>query len=189
MSRAYRIRVKESILQDVSAHDEIRARLEILQILPPAETVEILRRHLEARGFTPAGEVLTKTRDGIIVVVDPASQEVTVRAEAAESLSLESEQEAWGYDDVGPRPEDLRQKLEARAREELQRRLAQRQDQLQRQATTKLEAVRGDVQRELNDVVNAVIRDALKRRAAQLGEIKELTEDPEAGSLTIKIAV
>ena len=45
------------------------------------------------------------------------------------------------------------------------------------------------MRKELNEAVNAVTREALKRKAAQLGQIKEMTEDPEAGSLTIKVEV
>ena len=46
-----------------------------------------------------------------------------------------------------------------------------------------------DVRKDLNDAVNSITREALKRKAAQLGQIKEMTEDPEAGSLTIKVEV
>ena len=36
---------------------------------------------------------------------------------------------------------------------------------------------------------NKVTADALKVKAAQLGQIKEMTEDPQAGSLTIVVEV
>jgi hypothetical protein len=38
-------------------------------------------------------------------------------------------------------------------------------------------------------VVNRVTAEALKRKAASLGQIKEMTEDPQAGSLTIVVEV
>ena len=60
---------------------------------------------------------------------------------------------------------------------------------LQGEATEQLEGALADVRKELNDAVNAVTREALKRKAAQMGEIKEMSEDPEAGSLTIKVEV
>ena len=37
--------------------------------------------------------------------------------------------------------------------------------------------------------MNHVTREALKQKAAQLGQIKEMTEDPQSGSLTIKVEV
>jgi len=47
----------------------------------------------------------------------------------------------------------------------------------------------GDVRKEMDEVVNRVTAEALKRKAAQLGQIKEMTEDPQAGSLTIVVEV
>jgi hypothetical protein len=41
----------------------------------------------------------------------------------------------------------------------------------------------------LDQVVNRVTAEALKRKAAQMGRIKEMTEDPQAGSLTIVVEV
>ena len=47
----------------------------------------------------------------------------------------------------------------------------------------------GDLRRELDQDVNRVTAEALKRRAAQIGQIKEMTEDPQSGSLTIVVEV
>ena len=44
MSRAYRIRVKESISQDLSASDEVCSDLEILEILPGDQMADLLTR-------------------------------------------------------------------------------------------------------------------------------------------------
>ena len=38
MSRAYRIRVKESVARDIRGEDCIETRLEILEVLPPEQT-------------------------------------------------------------------------------------------------------------------------------------------------------
>ncbi len=55
--------------------------------------------------------------------------------------------------------------------------------------TDKLEARLGDVRKEMDEVVNRVTAEALKRKAASMGQIKEMTEDPQAGSLTIVVEV
>ena len=55
--------------------------------------------------------------------------------------------------------------------------------------TDQLEAQLGDLRQELDQAVNRVTAEALKRKAAQLGQIKEITEDPQAGSLTIVVEV
>jgi len=41
------------------------------------------------------------------------------------------------------------------------------------------------LRKELDQVANRVTAEALKRKAAQLGQIKEMTEDPESGSLFV----
>ena len=60
---------------------------------------------------------------------------------------------------------------------------------MQAEVTDKLEARLGDLRRELDQAVNRVTAEALKRRAAQLGTIKQLTEDPQSGSMTIVVEV
>jgi hypothetical protein len=45
------------------------------------------------------------------------------------------------------------------------------------------------LKKELNGAINRVTAEALKQKAAQIGQIKEVTEDPESGSLTIKVEV
>ena len=46
-----------------------------------------------------------------------------------------------------------------------------------------------ELQPEISGVVNQVTRDALKQKAQQMGTVKEVSEDAETGSLTIKVEV
>jgi DNA anti-recombination protein RmuC len=189
MSRAYRIRVKESVSKDLKASDEVCADLEVLEILPGDQMAELLKKELEARGFQEEDGKMVRTKDGVTVSVDPKAGEVTVRAEKAEKVELETEKEGWGYDDVGPRSNQVRKQLSEQAKADLERRADRQQERLQGEATERLEQVMGEVRKELSDSVNSVTREALKQKAAQMGQIKEMTEDPEAGSLTIKVEV
>jgi hypothetical protein len=189
MSRAYRIRVKESISQDLSASDEVCSDLEILEILPGDQMADLLKKELADRGFEEEDGKMVRTKDGVSVSVDPKSGEVSVKSETGEKVELETEKEGWGYDDVGPRSQQIRKQLSEQAKAELERRAQRHQDRLQGEATERLEGAMAEVRKELNDAVNSVTREALKQKAAQLGQIKEMTEDPEAGSLTIKVEV
>jgi hypothetical protein len=189
MSRAYRIRVKESISTDLSASDEVCSDLEILEILPGDQMADLLEGELKGRGFEEKDGKLVRTKDGVTVTVDPKSGEIGVKAEKQEKVELETEKEGWGYDDVGPHAKQMRKNLSDQAKAELERRAEKQKERLQGEATEKLEGVMEDVRKELNDAVNSITREALKRKAAQLGQIKEMTEDPEAGSLTIKVEV
>lgn len=189
MSRAYRIRVRESIAQDLKASDEVCADLEILEILPGDQMAELVARELKARGYEEQDGKLVKSHHGVTVIVDPKTGEVNVKAEKEERIEMQSEKEGWGYDDVGPRSQQLRNTLSEQAKTELERRAQRQQERLQGEATEQLEKAVAEVRKELNDAVNAATREALKQKAAQLGEIKEMSEDPEAGSLTIKVEV
>jgi DNA anti-recombination protein RmuC len=189
MSRAYRIRVKERLSQDLSASDEVCADLEVLEILPGDQMADLLSKELKARGFEEKEGELVRSKDGVTVIVDPKSGKVSVRTEKEEKVELETEKEGWGYDDVGPQGQQIRRQLSEQAKAELERRSQRSQERLQGEATEQLEKVMGEVRKELSDAVNAVTREALKQKAAQLGQIKEMTEDSEAGSLTIKVEV
>ena len=189
MSRAYRITVKESLSRDLAACDEVCSNLEILEILPSEQMAELLRAELIERGFAEEGEKLARTEKGVSVTVDPKTGEVAVKAEAADTVELKAQRDDWGYDDTGPGEESIRRRLQEQLKQDLERRATQQQAQLQNAATEKLEGHLDDVRKELNQAINRVTAKALKKKAASLGQIKEMTEDPQSGSLTITVEV
>jgi len=189
MSRAYRIRVRESLKRIIRAEDRVATQLEILEILPCDQMADLLRRELEGRGFVPDGAEMVRTRDGVTVRVDPASGEVTVAAELAENVELEGEKETRAYTDVGPTAARTKEVLREELLKDLEKQAEKQEGALQGQATEQLEAEVGRLRQELDEIVNRVTAEALKQKAAQLGQIKEMTEDPQAGSLTIVLEV
>jgi len=189
MSRAYRITVKEGLTRDLQACDEICTNLEVLQILPPEQMADLLKEELEKRGFEEKDGSLTRTANGVTVRVDPASGEVSVKAELEDKVDLKAERDDWSYDDVGPGEDAIRRRLQEQIRQDLERRAGAQQSQLQNEATEKLEAQLNEVRKELSQAVNRVTAEALKKKAASLGQIKEMTEDVESGSLTITVEV
>jgi hypothetical protein len=189
MSRAYRIRVKESLNQDLSASDEICSDLELIQILPADQMGELLKNELQQRGFEEQDGKMVRQTGNVTVSIDPQTGEVAIKAEAKDSVNLDAEREDWGYDDVGPAEEKIRERLSEQLKKDLERKAEQHQSKLQSKATEKLEGVMDDLRNELGQAVNRVTAEALKRKAASMGAIKEMTEDPEAGTLTIKVEV
>jgi hypothetical protein len=189
MSRAYRITVKESLRKDLAASDEVCSDLEILEILPPEQMADLLRRELKGRGFKERENKLVRIENGITVCVDPSTGEASVKAEAADSIDLEGQRDDWSYDDIGPGDETVRRRMSEQLKQDLECRADQQQTRLQSEASEKLEGRLDDVRKELGQALNRVTAEALKTKAASLGRIKELTEDPESGSLTIKVEV
>ena len=189
MSRVYRIKVRESLRKVVRASDHVRTQVELLDLLPAAQMAQLLAAELERRGFQRQGDQAVRTTDGVQVTVDVASGEVTVQAAASRAINLVDDNTGWTPQARGP----VARRVEKQLREELKKTLAnragERKEQLQEEVTNKLEAHLGDLRKELDQAVNRVTAEALKRKAAQLGTIKQVTEDPQSGSMTIVLEV
>jgi hypothetical protein len=189
MSRAYRIRVSESLTKVLRAHDKVSTQLEVLEILPREQMGELLEKELEDRGFKRKGGNMVRSEGGVTVTVDTREGTVTVQAQGCEEVKLQTEKSDWGYDDAGPRAKKIRKDLQAKAHQELEKQAQAHEANLQSEVTDKLEGQLVDLKQELDQVVNKVTGEALKQKAAQLGQIKELTEDPQTGSMTIVLEV
>jgi hypothetical protein len=190
MSRAYRIRVRESLQRVIQAEDHVETDLELLEILPCDEMAALLAAELMRRGFAKDGDQLTRERDGIRISVDEKTGSVEVRAAREERIDLADEaQETVMEEWKEPAKEHVRERLRQTVQKDLQAQAEAEQTGLQREVTDRLEQALGDVRQELGQVMNRVTADALKRKAAQIGQIKELTEDPESGSMTLVVEV
>jgi hypothetical protein len=189
MSRAYRIRVRESLKRLVTARDRVSTQLELLEILPSGEMAALLAQELEKRGFQRRGRALVRQEKGVTITIDPEAATVTVGAESAREVELETEREGRTYDDAGAGTKRLKKELQKQARQDLEEQARRETAALQTKVTDALEGHLADLRQELDQAVNRVTAEALKRKAAQLGQIKELTEDPQTGSLTIVVEV
>jgi hypothetical protein len=190
MSRAYRIRVQESLRRVITAGDHVSTQLELLEILPAAQMAELLAQELERGSFQRKGKLLVRQEKGVVLEVDPQNANVAVRVEAKTEVEVTGERHA-----VGDREADKQTNKKAvdAAREELRKDLEKKVDnkkaELASEATKKLQGTLADVRKELDQVVNRVTAEALKKKAAQMGRIKELSEDRESGSLKIVVEV
>jgi hypothetical protein len=189
MSRAYRIRVSESLNRTLRAEDSVSTQLELLEVLPAEQMAALLREELKGRGFEECEDQLVRTDGGLTTTVDPASGTVTVRSDSEREIELQSQREGLGYDDFGPGEKTVRKALAKQLKDELSKQAEHEQDKLQSAATKRLEGHLDDLRRELNTAVNRVTAEALKQKAAQIGQIKEMTEDAQSGSLTIKVEI
>jgi hypothetical protein len=189
MSRAYRICVKESEHRVLRAEDRVSTCLDMIEVLPCDEMAGLLRDELKKRGFKEEGDTLVRREKGVTITVDPATAEVTVAAEAAQGVSLETAAAATAWDDAGPSADQVRAVLKKEVQKDLDRKAQEKTAELQSRVTDKLEGRLGDLRKELDEAINRVTAEALKRKAASMGTIKEMTEDLAAGSLTIVVEV
>ena len=188
MSRAYRIRISESLRRHIKVDDGIQSKLEILEILPPEQTSALLERELQAAGFEKRddGQWVRVDEDGVEVRVEPNTGTVTVSAQADAELDLERERviQAWAENDATSRERGRQSLLR-----ELEGEAEQHEKDLQAQVTEALEGKLDDLRRELDQISNRVTAEALKQKAASMGEVQEVSEDPETGSLTIRVKI
>ena len=189
MSRSYRVTVKESVNRVVKVEDRVCTCLEILEVLPPDQMAELLARELEGKGFERQGDVLVREQEGIRVTVNARSGEVTVEAEAAERVKVEAEVHGAAFDDAGSSQRQVKDQLKINAVKKVEDKVSEKTAILQGKVTDKLEAELAGLRGELDQVVNRVTAEALKQKAAQMGQIKEMTEDPDTGNLTIVVEV
>jgi hypothetical protein len=189
MSRAYKIKVKESARRLLRARDQVSTQLELLEILPPERMSHLLANELQKRGFQKQGpDVLRRTQDGIVIEVNTNTATVTAKAETEQSVVVEGERQAW-TEARGAQAKKEERKYRDEIQKDLQRQTDEQRAKLQQQVTDRLERHLADLRKELDQAVNRVTAEALKEKAAQLGRIKELTEDAATGSLTIVLEV
>jgi hypothetical protein len=190
MSRSYRICVRESINRVIRAEDHVSTNLEMLEVLPPEQMAGLLGDELERRAFQRADDgTLIRRGQGVAVTVEPRTGVVTVRAEAAEGVNIEAIRDARSFDEAGPQAQRLREKMRQEIKGDLAKKVVDKETEMQTAVTDQLEAQLGGLREELDQAVNRVTAEALKCKAAQLGQIKQITEDPQAGSLTIIVEV
>jgi gamma-glutamyl:cysteine ligase YbdK (ATP-grasp superfamily) len=185
MSRAYRIRLSESLRRHIEVDDGICSSLELLDVLPREQMAGLLARELEAAGFEEReGQWVRTDAEGVEVRVDPQEGTVNVAAASDKKVEISKTREIRTYaeHDVVTR-ERAREGLQA----ELESELEAERKALQAKVTAKLEGKLGDLRQELDKISNRVTAQALKQKAASLGEVQEISEDPETGSLTIRV--
>lgn len=187
MSRAYRVTVNEQLRRHLRVEDGISSRLEVLPILPSARMGELLGAELAGRGFQREGErAVRREEGGVEVAVDLRTGQLEVLARGEQRVELSSERVALTDEETKNKVE---KGLRAAAKKDLERQAQGAREALAQALTERLEARLKDLRGELDEVVNRVTASALKERAAQLGTIEEISEDPASGSLTIKVKV
>lgn len=189
MSRAYRIRISETLERIVHVEDGVATTLEVLPILPRERMQELLGQELEAAGLAIEDGVASRTSESpegdVSLEVDLATGQVTVRVTRSADVKLTTTRERAVREPSAAAEASVR----AEARAKLERDASDVEEAERRAATARLEAELRDARTELDRVVHRVTAAALKEKAAQLGEIEEIAEDEASGVLTIRVRV
>ncbi|MDG2224044.1 MAG: hypothetical protein P8L85_21870 [Rubripirellula sp.] len=187
MSRAYRVTVKESACRVIRAEDRVRTQLELLDLLPCGEMAELLAIELTQIGFIRDGQQMIREDGNIRTKIELSTGMIELMAVENQEVRLERKKSGTTYDDRGQASKQIEEGLRKQLARELDEGVERSQDDLQQQVTDELESKLGDLRSELDQACNRATAAALKIKAAQLGQIKEMTEDLSSGSLTIVV--
>ncbi|MBX3249755.1 MAG: hypothetical protein KF901_21440 [Myxococcales bacterium] len=184
MSRAYRISVSESVRRTVREEDGVCAELDLLPILAPERMSELLAAELERLGFRREGSCARRVQeDGVEIEIDLERGVVHVRVAGDQEVAVDVTREVLVDADTPA----ARARASAAVRRDLEGHVERRAEQLRVELSERLERRLADLRAELDRAVVRTTQEALKERAAQLGEVREISEDPETGSLTIRV--
>jgi hypothetical protein len=176
---------------DVEVTDHADLEIRVLPILPRERIDEIIRRHLLEQGWSRADDgTLTKQIGDVQATLPPGSS--TIRVTLSDEKRVAVEAKVKGR--INPGDEAARARVDERAREQAEQKLAAAQADAQReleeQIANQLLGVWRELRAELDEVVNVTTRQALEERAAQLGSIESIEEgrDKDRGyELTITV--
>jgi uncharacterized protein involved in exopolysaccharide biosynthesis len=158
----------------------------MLDILPADQMADLLAVELGKQGFDRNGETAVRTDGETTISVGLKTGTITVRSELKKKVELTEQRTGTSWD---PEQKKAREKMKKELVRDMEKEVSDQQRELQQRMTDKLEGQLADLRRELDQAANRATAEALKQKAAQIGQIKELTEDPESGSLTIIVEV
>jgi hypothetical protein len=187
MSRAYKVEISESVSRIKRVGDGFKTSLQILDVLPREAMSPLLKADLESRGFEDVeGQMVRQLDEDVLVTIDVRTYEIELACSDELNVALEKTKDVWCDDDFGGRDS---KRHEARLREELEREADQKERELQEALTKKLSDALEGIQKEMDEVGNRISVEALKRKAATMGEITEVNEDAKTGEVVIKVRV
>jgi len=193
MSQVYHVKLKESVSETFSVSDHVKHKLCLTPILPEEEMVALLKQQLLEAGYTEeAGALTLENERGEHVSVDLEALEATVTLSRSREVKEELTATASYENDRGPG----REAAEQRAADELAKKLSDHKVKGERvtQALTQdvinaLSEHREAQQAELNQVLQRVYTESLKRKASQLGDVLEVSESTVDGQYELVIKI
>ena len=191
MSQTYRIKLKSSVSKVIKAEDSISYPLELTEIIPVEDMQALLQKGLISRGFKKLDENTFELNldNGEVLTVDTDSMTLTASLKAEKLVATEVEVSGRGYDE-NKASQDARARL-SRLEEVTEERIdAQGHEDLGKELSDKLLESEADRLKLINEVLQDVYSESLKKKAGTLGNIMEIREGTnEDGQYELDIRV
>lgn len=185
MSSPYRIKLKESVTETVRDSDKTTQKINLENIVSEDDMRSLLKENLKKEGFkeTSGNKLVKKRETGEVQTVDLANLEVTTELEVHKQVKVEREVTVKGRDaDRMSRTEkrdfdkkaksDLLGKLEKEAKTEARK----QQAALAKLIADTLAKSEEERRTELNRAVKETYKDAIKKKAASMGNVTSIEE-------------
>lgn len=189
MSRPYVISLSETVTREIVADDGVECTLSILNVLPAEQMQPILEQELTRRGFQQEAGSWTRTSEtGIRVEVNAASRKVSITKKAQKTLTVTGSGSVHGdTDDRSDVREKHLQEAAQRAQENANKQLEALREKERAAITAELRAGIEPLTKELDQIALRVTQEALTTKARTLGDVVSQREDPETGSMVIRV--
>lgn len=190
MSRAYWVKLSTSVSDTIHANDRATHKIDLEAVVPAGEMTDIVTDALEEAGWARRDDGRFEKRIGDVTLTwDVDKSEVEARVEASQSVSQDVHAEGRGYDQSHAQT-DAEQRLEREATR-VRDAIAGEQERLQQQLTQRLSESEERRVREINEVLQRVYAEAVKRKARRMGNVtsvQESTSEDGEYQLTITIS-
>ena len=193
MSQTYKVRVKQTIRDTVNVGREWRQKIDLLQLLPADRMGGLLALELEKDGWEKAQDgKVTKKHDQFDLEFDPVTRQLKIVYEQEQDIELDIDREIDVYDYLDD---------ESRANQEGHRKVIREADAelkeesqlLEKEMLKELESTQDEMLQEIDQVMQDKVEkaqiEALKEKARSLGDIQSISENIEAGEVTIRVKV
>ncbi len=192
MSQLFRIQLKTTVSREITASDSVSYPLELTEILPPSEMLDLLRQSLIDQGWTEDddGRLSNIGSVGETLVIDLENKTLVASLDSTKNVSAEvsidQTIDAWEKEDAQSYGKSL---LDEKV-QSVEGKLNNESNQLQQNLTQQLIDSEQQRMQLINEAVQDVYRDALTRKAGQLGEIVSVNESTNSSGeyeLVIKV--
>lgn len=185
MSYPHRVKIAVSIRESIRGRQESRRAIVLDPVVLPQERLrEMLLEELGRRGFREdGGGSLVRRRGEAVESVDPRTLVATSAIESegtlheARDVVVDSQRK-----DGGPEARAARAHTERTLREGGRKRF-------ERELSARVEAAGIELERELNEAIARVCADAVREKAATLGEVSDVREERNGTELLVEIKV
>jgi len=192
MSKCYLIRLQESVSvgTSVTASDTMTHRIEVTNVLTEKEMKKLLAEELEKQGWEEISDRVYKKKsenNGIELVWDLEKGEVTASLAQDKEVVHETVVTIHSHSERGAQKELKRRKKAEQDRVEAAAETVQRK--MQKQISNLLGDSEEERRKQLNQILEKVYGEALKRKAMTLGNVMSIDESIEGDDYELIIRV